>query len=176
MEEQSMTGTRAGGLAGTQARVPEVSLAGPIVWSTPQPIFDALDREFHFTIDLCADEGNAKCKSWLPRATSLESNWHGLGAAWLNPPYGKEITDWVRKVTRTHRKIVALIPGRTNAPWWHEYVMQAREIRFVRRKVSFANGNGCKGVPPWGACIVIWEWDCPVAGPIAVSWDYRTSK
>ena len=32
--------------------------------------------------------------------------------------------------------IVAFLPGRTNAPWWHEYVMQARELRFVRRKVS----------------------------------------
>ena len=29
-------------------------------WSTPQDFYDELDREFHFDIDLCADETNHK--------------------------------------------------------------------------------------------------------------------
>ena len=29
-------------------------------WETPQDLFDELDREFHFTLDACATESNAK--------------------------------------------------------------------------------------------------------------------
>ena len=143
-----------------------------LIWTTPQPIFDALDREFHFVIDLCADEGNAKCEHWLERGSSLVSNWEGYGAAWLNPPYGREISEWTAKAAEAKRKVVGFLPGRTNAPWWHDHVMQASEIRFVRRKVSFANTEGCKGVPPWGAVVVIWEYD-NLAPLSVVSWDWR---
>jgi phage N-6-adenine-methyltransferase len=145
-----------------------------MIWTTPQPIFDALDREFHFAIDLCADYENAKCYEFLDRRRSLSQSWDGAGVAWLNPPYGREISLWTAKALQTRRKIVSFLPGRTNAPWWHDHVMQAREIRFVRRKVSFANNNGCKGVPPWGAVVVIWEWDYP--GKLAaVSWDWKNN-
>jgi phage N-6-adenine-methyltransferase len=145
----------------------------PIIWSTPQPIFDVLNKEFEFQVDLCADPDNAKCKNWLDRQVSLDTDWSGEGTAWLNPPYGKDITDWVRKAARTNRRIVGFLPGRTNAPWWHDHVMQAIELRFVRRKVSFANGEGCKGVPPWGAVVAIWEPFNTGLTPVAVSWDWR---
>jgi phage N-6-adenine-methyltransferase len=145
-----------------------------MIWTTPQPIFDALNREFRFVIDLCADEGNAKCPIWLGRETSLQSNWEGLGTAWLNPPYGRDIALWTKKANTTHRKIVGFLPGRTNAPWWHDDVMNAKEIRFVRRKVSFANIEGCTGVPPWGAVVVVWEYDCPCRLS-AVSWDWKVA-
>ncbi|MBK8772758.1 MAG: hypothetical protein IPM06_20340 [Rhizobiales bacterium] len=31
------------------------------VWGTPQWLFDALDKEFGFTLDPCSDGTNAKC-------------------------------------------------------------------------------------------------------------------
>ena len=30
-------------------------------WSTPQDLFDELDAEFHFTLDVCASDWNATC-------------------------------------------------------------------------------------------------------------------
>jgi phage N-6-adenine-methyltransferase len=146
------------------------------IYSTPQPIFDALHREFNFVVDLCADCGNAKVSRYMDREVSLSNNWNGRGAAWLNPPYGAEISAWVQKASETRRLIVGFLPGRTNAPWWHDYVMRAFEIRCVRRKVSFANGDGCKGVPPWGAMVAIWspEWHGPNPARF-VSWDWRNS-
>ena len=30
-------------------------------WETPQALFDELDAEFHFTLDVCANESNSKC-------------------------------------------------------------------------------------------------------------------
>lgn len=144
-----------------------------MIWSTPQPIFDVLNEEFEFVIDLCADHRNAKTVRYMPTAESLKCDWGGTGVAWLNPPYGKEIADWVRKAAATPRIIVGFLPGRTNAPWWHDYVMKAAEIRFVRRKVSFANEHGCKGVPPWGAVVAIWRPSWRGANPICKSWDWR---
>jgi phage N-6-adenine-methyltransferase len=145
-----------------------------MIWTTPQPIFDALDREFKFVIDLCADANNTKCNEYMSRLTSLEHSWDGEGWGWLNPPYGRDIAQWVAKASRAKRCIVGFLPGRTNAPWWHDYVLQATEIRFVRRKVSFANEEGCKGVPPWGAVVVIWQYDAPVPTSVS-SWDWRAA-
>jgi hypothetical protein len=34
-------------------------------WSTPQPLFDLLNSEFHFTLDVCATEKNAKCERYF---------------------------------------------------------------------------------------------------------------
>lgn len=31
------------------------------VWETPQDLFNKLDSEFHFDIDVCASPSNAKC-------------------------------------------------------------------------------------------------------------------
>ena len=34
-------------------------------WKTPQWLFDSLNSEFNFTLDVCADKGNSKCKEFL---------------------------------------------------------------------------------------------------------------
>jgi DNA N-6-adenine-methyltransferase (Dam) len=35
------------------------------LWETPQDFFDALDREFHFTLDVCAVQSNTKCTCYF---------------------------------------------------------------------------------------------------------------
>ena len=45
-------------------------------WSTPQSLFEELDREFHFTVDASATEENRKCEKYY----SLEND--GLKADW----------------------------------------------------------------------------------------------
>lgn len=131
-----------------------------VIWSTPQAVFDKLDAEFHFTVDLCADHFNRKCEKFIPTNLTLASDvlWEGNG--WLNPPYGKSIGAFLAKaVHSTHDRmgtvIVALVPTRTNAPWWHEWVMRADEIRFIRKKLAFDASNGHRGVPFTGHAIVV---------------------
>lgn len=36
-------------------------------WETPPALFKALDDEFHFTLDVCANERNHKCARYLRR-------------------------------------------------------------------------------------------------------------
>jgi phage N-6-adenine-methyltransferase len=128
-------------------------------WSTPAALFDELHREFKFDIDLCADDDNAKLPHYIRADRSMASTWLGLGRGWLNPPYGKEIGAWLEKALWSAQRgafIVALVPGRTNAPWWHDIVMKAAEVRFIRSKVPFVDHNGKNtGVPPYGSVIAV---------------------
>jgi len=132
------------------------------LWATPQGLFDKLNTEFQFTLDVCALPENAKCDRFFsPDIDGLSMSWntnHGCHneSVWMNPPYGREIKKWMKKAYETSARgvrVVALIPNRSNAPWWHEYVMKAREIRFVKHKVSFE--GDAEGVPFWGSVIVV---------------------
>lgn len=38
-------------------------------WATPQDFFDRLNEEFHFTLDVAADETNHKCERYYDKLT-----------------------------------------------------------------------------------------------------------
>lgn len=141
-----------------------------IIWSTPQPIFDKLNAEFCFDMDVCADPENAKCRMFYTRGKGLDADWGGV--CFLNPPYGREISKWMRRAFHAantgQATVVCLIPNRSNAPWWHDYVMKATEIRFVRKKVAFAGGTG---VPFWGSVIAVFRKGQVCKSPKVSSWE-----
>lgn len=48
------------------------------LWETPQEFFDELDKEFHFTVDVCAVPENAKCaRFFTPEQDGLRQTWGG---------------------------------------------------------------------------------------------------
>lgn len=68
-------------------------------WATPQDLFDALNAEFHFTLDPCATPENAKCAKFYTKADDgLSRDWSGE-RVFMNPPYGREIGKWVKKIS-----------------------------------------------------------------------------
>ena len=47
-------------------------------WSTPQWFFDELNKEFHFDLDVCADELNHKCEQYFnEQQDGLKMKWGG---------------------------------------------------------------------------------------------------
>ena len=56
-------------------------LMGPsatIEWGTPQDLFDRLDAEFHFTLDVCARDGMQMCQRYFnPQTDGLAQEWGG---------------------------------------------------------------------------------------------------
>lgn len=81
------------------------------MWATPQDFFDALDAEFHFTLDACAVKENAKCEAYYtPEQDGLDQPW--TGRVWCNPPYGRNVGQWVKKAhdLETFRRYIAEIP------------------------------------------------------------------
>ena len=72
-------------------------------WATPQDLFDALDAEFHFTLDPCSSEQNHKCDRYFTK----EDN--GL------------LHDWGGNLSfSTHPMVKKCINGLKNAIFWTE--------------------------------------------------------
>lgn len=117
------------------------------LWATPEYLFKELDREFHFTLDVCADETNHKCERYFSKEIDgLSQPWDGV--CWMNPPYGREIGKWVEKAKISAwggAVVVALLPARTDTRWWREHVMEASELRFINGRVKF--GGSDTGAP-----------------------------
>lgn len=59
-------------------------------WGTPQDLFDALNKEFNFTLDPCADDNNHKCdKYYTIEQDGLAQSWAGE-TVFCNPPYSRK--------------------------------------------------------------------------------------
>lgn len=127
-------------------------------WSTPQEFFDELDKEFHFTLDPCSTHENCKCKKhYTIEENGLEQNWGGE-IVFCNPPYGSEIGKWVEKCYREGTKdktiVVMLIPSRTDTRYFHDYIYQRCEIRFIKGRLKFGDG---KASAPFPSMLVIFR-------------------
>lgn len=118
-------------------------------YAMPKWLYKELDKEFHFTDDPCPL--NSKKKDGLIR------RWKG-DAVYINPPYGREIFEWIKKGfgewNHYNKTIVMLLPARTDTRWWHNYVLEATEIRFIRGRLKFNDGEGSA---PFPSCIVIFK-------------------
>jgi site-specific DNA-methyltransferase (adenine-specific) len=122
-----------------------------VEWTTPQTFYDRLNREFDFTLDPCCTAETAKCDTYFTEADDgLSQSWAGH-SVFMNPPYGRTIKDWVRKAYEESRKpntiVVALIPARTDTRYWHDYCMEASEIRFVKGRLKFGESNNSAPFP-----------------------------
>lgn len=117
-------------------------------WRTPQSLFDKLDKEFNFDSDPCPDLDNTL------KEGIIEGEWSKR--VFVNPPYSK-ISDWVETAVEHSKEgnlVVMLIPSRTDTKWWHDYVMKASEIRFIKGRLKF---SGHKNSAPFPSCIVIFK-------------------
>lgn len=129
-------------------------------WETPQYVFDQLNAEFNFTLDVCATEWNKKCERYFDKVTNgLKQRW-SPHRCFMNPPYGKNIYRWMAKAYSESKQgalVVCLIHARTDTKWWHTYAMQANEIRFIMGRMKFGDGRQSA---PFPSCIVIFRPEC----------------
>ena len=123
------------------------------MWATPQDLFDELNAEFHFETDVCAVPSNAKCKEYYtPLDDGLSQEWSGV--CWCNPPYGREIGKWVKKAATSKALTVMLIPARTDTKWFHDYVYNKAETRFIKGRLKF---GGAQNSAPFPSMIVVFR-------------------
>lgn len=125
-------------------------------WATPKAFFEALDAEFHFTLDPCATSENAKCENFYTiEDDGLTQKWGGQ-RVFCNPPYGREIGKWVKKCYEESKNcevVVMLIPARTDTAYFHDYIYgKAKEIRFIRGRLHF---NESAAGAPFPSMVVI---------------------
>lgn len=133
------------------------------MWKTPQYLFDELDKEFGFDVDVCAITENAKCsKYFTPEEDGLSKDW--VGVCWMNPPYGRAIGNWVKKAYESSVKggatVVCLLPSRTDTRWWHDYCIDGgAEIRFIKGRLKFGDS---KNSAPFPSAVVIFRTDSSI--------------
>lgn len=128
--------------------------AATVEWGTPQDLFDQLNDEFKFTLDVCATPENAKCERFFtPEDDGLCQEW--TGSCWMNPPYGRGIDKWIRKAYESSEaegcSVVCLLPVRTDTAWFHDYVCKGT-VEFIRGRLKF---GGCKNSAPFPSMLTI---------------------
>ena len=124
-------------------------------WATPQEFYNALDAEFHFTLDPCSTDENAKCaKHYTKEQDGLAQDWTGE-TVFCNPPYGREMPKWIRKCYEHYTGgdiAVMLIPARTDTKAFHEYINGKAEIRFIKGRLKF---GGSQNSAPFPSMVVV---------------------
>ncbi len=128
-------------------------------YPTPQAFFNQLNEMFHFTLDACANQENHKCERYFDKEQNgLIQKWEGR--VFCNPPYGREIGKWIKKGFEEVQdgggkcELVAfLIPSRTDTRYFHDYIMQASEIYFVKGRLRFDGKNPA----PFPSCVVVFR-------------------
>lgn len=131
-----------------------------MTWETPHELFNEINKEFNFTLDPCCVPTTAKCeKFYTPIENGLIQDW-SKEIAFVNPPYGREIGDWVKKSHEESLKgatVVMLIPARTDTRWFHEYIYNNAEIRFMKGRVKFLQEGQKKDAAPFPTMLVIFK-------------------
>jgi phage N-6-adenine-methyltransferase len=130
-------------------------------WCTPKWLWDELNREFNFDVDLCASRENHKCDRWYNQY--LIDNWcewndnhtrvishqgepgNISDTCFMNPPYSDSLP-FVQKAWNDskHCKIVCLLKVDNSTKWWRVFYdpvkFEARPgctIRLLPRRVKF---------------------------------------
>jgi DNA N-6-adenine-methyltransferase (Dam). len=127
-------------------------------WETPRDFYNKLNQEFNFMLDPCADESNHKCDKYFTKEQDgLSQSWGG-NIVFCNPPYGREIGNWVEKARAEAEKagtmIVMLLPARTDTRWFHDHIYGRVEIRFVKGRLKFGDS---KNSAPFPSMVVIFR-------------------
>lgn len=126
-------------------------------WSTPLDVFNELNNEFDFNLDVCATTANHKCENFFTQIDDgLSKNWGGY-RVYCNPPYSN-ISEWVKKAYyesfKPNTLIVLLIPARTDTKYFQEYIYHRSEIRFIKGRLKFGDS---KNSAPFPSMIVIYR-------------------
>jgi phage N-6-adenine-methyltransferase len=123
------------------------------LWQTPPQIYNALNAEFHFSVDLAASSVNRLHENYVTaEMDTLKINWVGMfGQAWgwLNPPYS-DIGPFVIKAIEQQQKgfgTVMLVPADTSVGWFSLALPSISEVRFITGgRLSFIRADTGKPV------------------------------
>ena len=124
-------------------------------WLTPPEI---LSRLGEFDLDPCAPVLSRRPWSTARHHFTVEDDglsclWHGR--VWMNPPFGREATRWMRRLVE-HGDGIALIPARTETAMFFETVWRAADaVLFIEGRPHFYRVDGTRAPFNSGAPICL---------------------
>lgn len=113
-------------------------------WSTPDYIFDPLNKVFSFTLDAAATPDNAKVGRFYanagPRDNGLVNSWKGE-RVFCNPPYTEgQYKSWIQKSAQevaNKTSIVLLLPGSWETEAYVPVWAFAKYLIFPYKRIKF---------------------------------------
>lgn len=131
-------------------------------WGTPLSLFKYWDELYGpFDLDPATGAGNPLGTPVFYTKTDdgLSKPWKGK--VYCNPPYGRGITNWVKKANDEVAcgnavRVVMLLPARTDTAWFHDHILHnpQAQVKFMRGRVVF---EGAKNSAPFPSMLVIFE-------------------
>ena len=128
-------------------------------WGTPKYLFKYLNRYFNFSLDPCCTKETALCKKYFtPKENGLAQSWADQ-SVFMNPPYGRDIGEWVEKAfneaTKNNATVVCLLPARTDTAWFWNYCRHGY-ISFLQGRLKFSSSKDKKSsTAPFPSMLVI---------------------
>lgn len=102
-------------------------------YATPKELYEELDKEFSFNYDPCP---------LFSTFDGLKTEW--VGNIFVNPPYSN-IIGFLEKAHKELNKkanlIVFLVFANTDTNWFHKYIYNRAEIRFIKGRLKFRGFN-----------------------------------
>lgn len=134
-------------------------------WKTPPSLFNGLDNEFRFDVDICASAGNSLCVDFLSKERSaLTYEWNHYyrsSSCFVNPPYSQTqlfLNRSAEQAKKHNITVVALVNANTDTKWFAECADSANEIRLITGRVGFVRNDGAKANGNTkGQCLIIWR-------------------
>jgi hypothetical protein len=164
---------------------------------TPASVFDPLNEEFHFTLDVAAARHNSQCKRYyaLGPSTPVEKRqaslwdeplvgdpealgydglaqpWADDEVVWANPPFS-DLEPWIAKAHAASCTVVMLLPAnRTEQPHWQTYIEPHRDRPGSVLSTRFLAGR--RSFLHQGEVIGNSTSKAPPFGIVIVIWDRR---
>lgn len=139
-------------------------------YSTPPEIFEPIEDALHLNFDAAASHDNHRTPHYATQdgvftkhfstayrypveEDGLTTTWEGF-RVWCNPPYGRDIGEWVKKAALGKPNVAALLlPARTETEWFQRWVAPYAEVHFLMGRVKFwGHMDSCwGGLPVFGA-------------------------
>jgi site-specific DNA-methyltransferase (adenine-specific) len=112
-------------------------------WNTPLEVLHPV-RVFAgaegIGLDPCSNEHSIVGAAEAWETEGLDRDWSGHGLVFCNPPYGRKLLAWAKKVaTEAQRgvEIIVLVPARPETKWTKLFWLWADRVCFWKKRIAF---------------------------------------
>lgn len=118
-------------------------------WQTPPEILALVEKVAPIMLDPCPPNHIVD---------GLTTSWRtNDGLTYVNPPYGRELGQWIKKAmveADNGAEIIMLIPARPDTRYWQDFILPfARAVCFWRGRIKFV---GADAPAPFPSAFVYW--------------------
>jgi len=111
-------------------------------WCTPACVLERVRKVGPIELDPCTSAENPCGAAAYYQLNGLDLPWWGL--AYCNPPYGRELPRWAKKVVEEAQsgvEIIMLAASRTDTRWWGLAFEASQACAFWKGRLTFVGAK-----------------------------------